>query len=72
MAESKKSETLSQKQANHGKKDTAHLIVHATPVRLELVSQRAYQIFEERGCVHGFDGEDWIEADKQLIAESLN
>jgi len=63
-----------EKEANEkGKrKDAHHLIVHATPVRMELISQRAYQIFEQRGCVHGFDLEDWFEAEKQLSIESIN
>jgi hypothetical protein len=40
--------------------------------RYELISIRAYELFEKRGYVHGFDREDWVEAEKQLNFESLN
>jgi hypothetical protein len=31
------------------------------------VAKRAYQIFEKRGCKHGFDLEDWVSAEKELL-----
>ncbi len=40
--------------------------------RYDLISTRAYYLFEQRGYVHGFDREDWVEAEKQLKFESLN
>jgi hypothetical protein len=65
----------STKTAEHDKKHAhtvGHVVVHATPVCTEIISERAYQLFERRGCVHGFDVQDWIEAEKQLMEEVLN
>jgi hypothetical protein len=64
-----KDKTKEEKQKN---KNSAHVVVHATPVRLELISERAYKLFEKRGCVHGFALQDWLEAEKQLNVESIN
>jgi hypothetical protein len=36
----------------------------------DAIALRAYAIFLERGCVHGWDVEDWLEAEQQLLAES--
>ena len=33
------------------------------------IALRAYQIFQERGGLHGQDVEDWLEAERQLLAE---
>lgn len=30
------------------------------------VQQRAYELFLERGCEHGRDIEDWLEAEREL------
>lgn len=30
------------------------------------IQQRAYELFLERGCEHGRDVEDWLEAEKEL------
>jgi hypothetical protein len=32
------------------------------------VAKRAYQILETRGCKHGFDLEDWMSAEKELLS----
>jgi hypothetical protein len=31
------------------------------------VANRAYELFEQRGCKHGFDLDDWISAEKELL-----
>lgn len=62
----------SEKEGAHREKKKGHLIAHSTPVRTELISERAYWLFEERGCVHGYDLEDWYTAEKQLTDELLN
>lgn len=31
------------------------------------IQQRAYELFLERGCEHGRDVEDWLEAERELI-----
>lgn len=28
---------------------------------------RAYQLFVERGCTHGFDLEDWLQAEREML-----
>ncbi|HEV3483439.1 MAG TPA: DUF2934 domain-containing protein [Candidatus Acidoferrales bacterium] len=30
------------------------------------IQQRAYELFLERGCEHGRDVEDWLEAEREL------
>jgi hypothetical protein len=36
------------------------------------VAKRAYQIFEKRGCGHGFDLEDWMSAEKELLRDDFD
>lgn len=45
---------------------------HSSQIQFEQIAQRAYLLFEQRGYAHGFDREDWLEAEKQLKFESLN
>jgi hypothetical protein len=33
------------------------------------VAKLAYEKWLKRGCVHGFDLQDWVEAEKELMAE---
>ena len=35
------------------------------------VAKRAYAKYVARGCVHGFDKEDWTAASRELIAETF-
>lgn len=35
------------------------------------ISDRAYHAWLKRGCTHGFDVEDWLEAERQLLSEEL-
>ena len=35
------------------------------------VAQRAYELFLARGRVEGHDVEDWLEAERQLVVESM-
>lgn len=42
-----------------------------TPISSEQVSERAYQLWIKRGCVHGFHVEDWLEAELQLVNEGI-
>ncbi|MBX9952303.1 MAG: DUF2934 domain-containing protein [Candidatus Obscuribacterales bacterium] len=67
-----KDKTKEIKDEKEKKKNSPHDVVHATPVRLELISERAHKLFENRGCVHGFDLQDWLEAEKQLSSDSIN
>lgn len=33
----------------------------------EEIAKVAYDLYEKRGCVHGYDFEDWIEAEKIVM-----
>jgi hypothetical protein len=35
----------------------------------ERVAQRAYEKWLKRGCTHGNDLQDWVEAEQELLAE---
>jgi Protein of unknown function (DUF2934) len=37
----------------------------------ELIRVRAYQFFEERGCEHGHDLEDWLRAEAEILGKKL-
>jgi hypothetical protein len=39
---------------------------HATH---EEIARRAYEIFEHRGRVHGYDLDDWLQAERELRGE---
>jgi hypothetical protein len=38
----------------------------------ELIRVRAYELFEQRGCEHGHDTEDWIQAEKEITTVRTN
>lgn len=35
----------------------------------ERISHRAYELYQLRGEAHGHDAEDWLEAERQVIAD---
>ena len=35
----------------------------------KLIAERAYYYYVERGCVDGYDQEDWIRAEREIKAE---
>lgn len=39
-----------------------------SPSLSQSIAERAYQIWQERGCQHGRDKEDWLAAEKELTA----
>jgi hypothetical protein len=39
---------------------------------LSTIAKRAYQLFERRGRVHGFDLEDWIRAEQELLQDDFS
>jgi len=47
-------------------------VAQAPQIQFEQIAQRAFELFAKRGYVHGFDREDWLEAENQLKFESLN
>jgi hypothetical protein len=32
------------------------------------IRQRAYQLYEERGCTPGYEHEDWLRAEREVLA----
>jgi hypothetical protein len=42
---------------------------HRVQVPHERIAQRAYEKWMKRGCPHGSDMQDWIEAERELMAE---
>ena len=42
---------------------------HRVQVPHERIAQRAYEKWMKRGCPHGTDVQDWIEAERELMAE---
>jgi hypothetical protein len=38
----------------------------STPTSLDEIQQRAYELRLERGCVHGYDLDDWLQAEREL------
>jgi hypothetical protein len=43
----------------------------AAPVSIDLqgeIRRRAYELYEERGRVHGFEQEDWAQAEREIMA----
>lgn len=51
--------------------DNSALDNSALPAANE-IEVRAYAIYCARGCVDGHDVDDWIEAERQLLAEAGN
>jgi hypothetical protein len=46
--------------------------VHPTPspkVTHERIAMRAYEMWLQRGCHHGHDQQDWLDAEAELSAE---
>ena len=48
---------------------TVPVVENHTEASIEAVAARAYQLYVERGCTHGHDLEDWIEAERQIRME---
>ncbi len=41
------------------------------PTIEHIVRYRAYELFERRGMKHGYDLQDWLQAEAQVRAEAL-
>jgi HSP20 family protein len=33
----------------------------------DMIARRAYELFERRGCVHGYDRNDWVDAESEIL-----
>jgi hypothetical protein len=43
--------------------------VSGSPAELEAkIRERAYQLYQERGSVAGFEHEDWLRAEREVLA----
>jgi hypothetical protein len=42
---------------------------YSTKPSTERIAMRAYEKWQKRGCVHGYDMQDWVEAEKELMEE---
>ena len=38
----------------------------------EIIRMRAYQLFEQRGCRHGYDVEDWLQAEAEVMGKKVS
>ena len=38
----------------------------AERVRHQLIEERAYEIYQARGSLHGFDDQDWEQAEREI------
>jgi len=42
-----------------------------TPINMEsMVRQRAYEIYQERGCTPGRENDDWLQAESEIRAQN--
>jgi hypothetical protein len=41
-------------------------------ILLSTIARRAHQLFEERGCKHGFELDDWLAAEKELWRDEFD
>jgi hypothetical protein len=43
-----------------------------TPEELDaLIRERAYQIWEDSGCPHGFDHQHWLQAEREVQSHAV-
>lgn len=38
----------------------------------QLIAHRAYHLWLQRGCTHGHDMKDWLEAERELAEECIS
>jgi Protein of unknown function (DUF2934) len=50
---------------------TAGQRIDAMSVPTEALARRAYGKFIARGCIHGFEKDDWAAANRELVAEAF-
>jgi len=65
-----------EKQAGKGSKNWVITVESRNEQHREIIlatiAKRAYELFEQRGCAHGFDMEDWIAAEKEFLQNDFN
>lgn len=50
--------------------DEPKVSLRSKPIREE-IELRAYQIYVSRGAVHGFDLEDWLQAEREVTSARI-
>lgn len=43
-----------------------------TNLQRQRISLRAYELYEARGRVDGFDVEDWLQAEREMLGEAAH
>jgi len=56
----------SKKKTSPGRSASTRIV----PVPREEIALRAYHIFLQRGSIHGWDVDDWLAAERELLGES--
>jgi Protein of unknown function (DUF2934) len=56
---------------NERQKPSSVIAEHHRAITKDNVARRAYELFLARGRAEGHDVEDWLEAERQLEAESM-
>jgi hypothetical protein len=67
-----KEETAMKKQSNKKSDPPKTTLSETTPPDLvfsERIAQKAYELYEKRGWIHGLDTSDWLEAERLVLAE---
>ncbi len=49
------------------KTDVAKVMTQAVNIQ-DAIRNRAYELFEERGYQHGYDRDDWLRAESEVLA----
>ncbi|MBX9693495.1 MAG: DUF2934 domain-containing protein [Cyanobacteria bacterium] len=48
-------------------KETDLVALHRTTVTHDRISKRSFYLWMKRGCTHGYDVQDWLQAEKELL-----
>jgi Protein of unknown function (DUF2934) len=70
MAKARTSRSNSRKNGDSAQlQATTDAMKAVVPINLEdEIRRRAYQIYEERGCTPGDEHEDWLRAEREVLA----
>ena len=65
---------MKSKSAAAGVEDSGHEVAESEKTQpfanapgIDEIRQRAYELHLERGCIHGWDQDDWLQAERELI-----
>jgi hypothetical protein len=63
-----KKETRQAKPRRSGSANASAPSASASAVHAEAIRSRAHELFQARGGLHGRDLDDWLEAERQIVA----